>query len=74
VGGENKREEEEVKMAEGLPVVRVVKRKAEALEDDDEEVDQLEEDKINVKWAKFASSRLLDFEGPVSIRFHFLCS
>jgi hypothetical protein len=67
--GEDEKEEDEDEKAQDLPIVRVAKRKAEALEDDDEEVDQLEEDELDVKWARFATSGLLDFDGLVSFRF-----
>jgi hypothetical protein len=49
VEGEVEKEEDEEEEANDLPVVQVAKQKAEAFEEDEEEVDQLEEDRVDAK-------------------------
>jgi hypothetical protein len=62
VEGEVEKEQDKEEEANDLPVLWVVKWKAEVFEEDKEEVDQLEEDGVDAKRAKFASSRLLGGE------------
>jgi len=50
-------------------VVRVGKRKAVALELEEEDVDELAEDGVDVKWVKTLSDEQLNVEGPVSLLF-----
>jgi hypothetical protein len=45
------------------------RRRLATLEDDKEEVDQLEEDELKAKRARFEATRLLDFQGLVSFQF-----
>ena len=51
-----------------LPVVKLGKRKAVRMEDDEDGEDELNEQEIEAKRAKYATSGLLDFEGSVSSR------
>jgi hypothetical protein len=60
--GEEEVEVEEIERGEDLPVVQVGKRKAGELEEEGE-------DEVDAKRAKFTSTGLLDFEGPVSLIF-----
>ena len=63
---------EEVEVPRELPVVRLENRNAGERDEDDADVaNDKEDDKMEVKWAKFVTSRLLDFEGPVCFYFLF---
>ena len=54
---------------EGLPEVRLGKRRAMSLEADEDDINELVEDVALAKQAKTSSDKLLDVQGPVSVRF-----
>lgn len=64
-------DEDEDEEEEDLPVAQLGKQKAADTVVNEDREDELQQDEVNVKQAKFVSSGLLNFEGPVSVQTFF---